>query len=163
MLTYVLPSVPPFAIIYALLFEHVRHNLAPGEKHYFVSTKVMSSAALTVPLLFVFAVTIVLPKLTPALSQKQLVDTFRQLSPGGGEELVFVGGKPYSGLFYSQGLAELVSASDPSLVRNELAEDEDIYFAVANKSRKTMPQEMNLLTAEVKDFPKFHLRRKLYP
>lgn len=160
MLPYVLPSVVPFSVFLSLVFNYISKTSEHEQTPKCISRWVFCSFAFFVPLLFGFAALFVIPKMSYKLSEKDLVESFLRLKEEK-EELVFIGGRPYSGLFYAGDAAEYVPSGNPEKVLLELGEKEDIYFAVAHRIANSLPPEVNVITEVVSDFSKFSLRKKV--
>ena len=161
MLPYTLPCLPAFALVCGFLAKEIKRQLNAGERApWFAKEGTVAATAALVPVVFSIAALLVLPQLSDELSEKALVNVFQAMAKSSGEKLVFIGSKPYSGLFYANGEAKLIDDEKLSEVDEALAKKENKYFAIANKVSKFMPQALYTQTVEVAQSPKYVLRKR---
>ncbi len=162
MLPYMLPSAPAFALLFAYLAKEVTGRLGHDSIPWFAQFRTAAATVFLVPVIFVAAAVVIMPAMGQKLSQRELVQTFLKLNQENDNKLVFVGNKPYSGLFYAQGRAKFIHSGKFEQIRKEFKDQEASYFALEDKEWIYMPQEMTTQTEEVAKFPKYSLRRELY-
>ena len=95
LITYVLPSLPAFALLVAEAWSAVGDERGRGS-----TTKLWS---LAIPVLVVLGLVFVEPRVAPQYSHKALVAQYRALRANGAERLIYVKDAPESAEFYASG------------------------------------------------------------
>jgi len=103
MITYLLPSLPAFAILTALVLQEVGRLTAAGERPWFICPAAARCSLLIVPVAFTTVAMVVLPFIGNSRSQRELVSAFRAAQDEHAADLLYIGRLPYSAEFYSNG------------------------------------------------------------
>lgn len=146
--TYVYPGIPGLALLLAEVWQNRS------------SDKVMrwrAGACLIIPLLFIGAVIFVFPKQAPMRTEKFLVERYQQLDPAQASRLVYVGERPFSAQFYSQGRARRIDG--PEQLPQALASGGRDFFALPTGSFKTLPQAVRVRLDRIGTYGRFELLR----
>jgi 4-amino-4-deoxy-L-arabinose transferase-like glycosyltransferase len=131
--TYVLPGLPPLALLVSDLWRpderDVRTLRAP--------IRVLLVAGLTLPILFVGGIVVERDRFDQALSHKTIVQTWAAQRANGGERLVYVGRPPPSAEFYSRGKA--MQVPDPATLASLLDEPAADFIALRADDLARLP------------------------
>jgi 4-amino-4-deoxy-L-arabinose transferase-like glycosyltransferase len=127
--TYVYPGIPGLALLLAGIWQDRRSDRV---------TRLRVGACLIVPLLFLGTVIFVFPKQAPMRTEKFLVERYQQLDPAHASHLIYVGERPFSAQFYSQGRAERIDGSEH--LTQALAGGGRDFFALPAGSFKMLPE-----------------------
>ncbi|HEY1458970.1 MAG TPA: glycosyltransferase family 39 protein [Casimicrobiaceae bacterium] len=101
--TYVLPSLPAFALLVGEAWSRVvQAGREPAATRY---------NALVMPVVMVLAVLFALPRIAPAYSHKALVAEYLSRRQGPAQELVYLGAPPLSAEFYASGKIRSVASA----------------------------------------------------
>lgn len=149
--TYVLPSLPAFALlfsIYAQAFFPIGNAPLLG--------RILIVAGVLVPITFLGLGVISLTVPTTLKTEKQLVAVARaQMS--GGKKLYFVHSRPFSARFYSDGKAELVALSE--LEKLVLEKGELALFAVPKGKESSIGESVRARMVEMYKSRRYTLYR----
>jgi 4-amino-4-deoxy-L-arabinose transferase-like glycosyltransferase len=163
MITYVLPSLPPFAILTVSSLYALKERFRDGETSILFDRRLLTVSAAAVPLLFLVAAYTVIPRLATQRSQRDLVRMFLQLDVDGDAELVYTDTMPHTGDFYTKGRASDIPDESLATVLHELRDLDQDYFAIEDNELEQFPLEGLRLTTEVGRFGKYTLRREFDP
>ncbi|CAB3850788.1 Undecaprenyl phosphate-alpha-4-amino-4-deoxy-L-arabinose arabinosyl transferase [Achromobacter mucicolens] len=132
--TYVLPSLPAFAMLLALLAK----QLSPAEAvPRLVRILVVTGALVPIAAIGLGLVSLMAP--TKLKTEKQLVAVARsQMSEG--QKLYFVHSRPFSARFYSGGTAELIASGE--LEKLSLEKDAYAFVAIPKGKESSIEQSV---------------------
>ncbi len=106
--TYVLPGLPAFALLVARAWDGLAET-TPWRRS-------VKYHPLLIPVGTVFAVLLVVPRLAPSYTQRDLVQRYFAARGAASERLVYYGETPHSAEFYARGKIDLArSSADLSL------------------------------------------------
>lgn len=144
--SYVLPGLPAAAMLGVIAFGTTWGKSGGALRGYGMGAAVTSSF-----LLFLTATILAgfFPEKLNLRSQKALVATARALDPDA--QLYIVGGRSYSGDFYSQGTARSIDA-DPLELAAILTAPEAAYLAVSRRRLAQVAQYSRAQLVHVQDF-----------
>ena len=163
MITYVLPSLPPFAILTMSSLYALKEQRRERETCLLIDRRLLATSAVVVPLLFLVAAYTVIPRLANHRSQRDLVRSFIQLDANGDAELVYTDTMPHTGDFYARGRASDIPDESLATVLRELRDLDQDYFAIEDDELELFPLEGLRLTTEVGRFGEYTLRREFDP
>jgi 4-amino-4-deoxy-L-arabinose transferase-like glycosyltransferase len=146
--TYVYPGIPGLALLLAEIWQDRRSDRA---------MRLRAGACLIVPLLFIAASIFVFPKQAPMRTEKFLVERYQQLDPAQASRLVYVGERPFSAQFYTQGRALRIDG--PEQLTQALASDGQDFFALPAGSFKSLPEAVRVRLDRIGTYGRFELLR----
>jgi 4-amino-4-deoxy-L-arabinose transferase-like glycosyltransferase len=146
--TYIYPGIPGLALLLAEIWQDRRSDSA---------MRLRAAVCLIVPLLFVGAVIFVFPKQAPMRTEKFLVERYQQLDPAQANHLIYVGDRPFSAQFYSQGKALRIDG--PEHLTQALAGGKQDFFALPTGSFKTLPDGVRARLDRIGTYGRFELLR----
>lgn len=156
LLTYVLPSLPAFALLMA---EALPRDTQRGT----TANTVLGSARLTficliTPLIALLLLVFVVPQVSPYKSQKELVAQYRALRSDSSSRLIYWSNRPHSAEFYSQGKVE--ETSDINKVAMFVSDAKESFIAAREDDLKRMPHAVLVQLEPVGRFGHYELLRK---
>ncbi len=128
LITYLLPSLPAFAILMAIALSPFNNKLVV--RPWFFSFKTFKYAALATPLVGLMAALTFLPVLGRKNSQWDLVKIFETQRTDKTGSLFYIQGMPPSADFYANGDAVLIQDEYQQKVENVLANHHDDFFVI---------------------------------
>ncbi len=146
--TYVYPGIPGLALLLAEIWHDRRSDRI---------TRLRAGACLIIPLLFIGAVVFVFPKQAPMRTEKFLVERYQQLDPEQASRLIYVGERPFSAQFYTQGRALRIDS--PEHLTQALESGGQDFFALPTGSFKTLPQAVRVRLDRIGTYGRFELLR----
>ncbi len=152
LITYALPSLPPFALLTACGLRTVLSR----------SLRPVLATALLVPVLFPVVALGVMPALARERSQAALAHAFEEGCPPGGARhcvLVYADDVP-AGDFYTRGRAVELRGRSSSDVARKLGDEVVHYFAVRRQDRGWLPHQFWERTDSLGSFGRYELRRE---
>jgi len=141
--TYVLPSLPAFALLLAVALQRKRVGSRIDPTHPALVGTIAVLVAGTV------MVTLVFPWLAPKHTEKHLVADYSELA-GMGDPLVYYKKRRYSAEFYSQGRVEL--APSPAELREIMARPSTAWVAIRPKDFESIPADLRLRLNLIEDW-----------
>ena len=148
--TYVLPGLPAFAI---LLTELLFLSFSKNQR----ISKQIISIGLIIPLLFLFALPIVI-NVAHKNSQKYIVNKYQSLCSKPNCKLVYLFDPPYSAEFYSLGKVKQLEIEQ---VIPLLEDENQDYFVARNKKLTKFPVTFISKLEKVKQYNEYTLFREL--
>ena len=127
--TYVLPSLPAFALLVGEAWSRVAEaGREPAGTKY---------NALVMPVLMVLAVLFALPRIAPAYSHKTLVSEYMTRRESPAQELVYLGAPPLSAEFYASG--KIRSVGSPTELDALVRAGKSDFFVLTDAQLAAMP------------------------
>jgi len=161
MITYVLPGMPAFALLTAWSLRGVLERTELSRRPWFATNGFLFGSLAVVPAGFLIIALAILPREGEEHSQKHIIRRFRELSLDTHAELVYTDDMPYTGEFYSEGLAIDIPDVNAEKIRAKFKDGDQDYFAIRNKHLDDWPPEALSLTLEVGRFGKYVLRKEM--
>lgn len=157
MFTYVLPIIPPFAILVTRLLISFRSEPSVP---WFAGLRPLASVFFLVPVLFAIAAFTVIPSVGDTRSQRDLIRHFDELNAANPGGLIYTDEMPYSGDFYSEGLATDIPDESTATMRLHLSDLDVDYYVIEEGDLDEFPVEGFSQTEEVGRFGEYVLRRE---
>lgn len=146
--TYIYPGIPGLALLLAEIWQDRRSDKA---------MRLRAGACLIVPLVFLGILIFVFPKQAPMRTEKFLVERYQQLDPAHASHLIYVGERPFSAQFYSQGRAQRIDG--PEHLTQALAGGGRDFFALPAGSFKMLPETVREKLDRLGTYGRFELVR----
>ena len=128
--TYVLPGLPAFALLVARAWDGLAET-TPWRRS-------VKYHPLLIPVGTVFAMLLVVPRLAPSDTQRDLVQRYFAARGAASERLVYYGETPHSAEFYARGKTDLArSSADLAL---HLQEPGRAFFVVKASQLAALPE-----------------------
>ena len=156
-ITYVLPGLPAFALLTALLVQANQTLEHPAESIGFTRSRVAVLLALLVPLGFTALAFLALPPLGLERSHKTVAEYFDQRNQDGTGTLVYPRRMPHSADFYARGYAKQLERE--SITEEFLAHinDESVnYYVIYSEDLTRFPEILKLIR-KVQEFEEYAL------
>jgi 4-amino-4-deoxy-L-arabinose transferase-like glycosyltransferase len=125
--TYVLPSLPPTALLVAGLWKTKSsrmHTNKPTRK----SIAVIAIAGLLIPVIYLAVVIFHMPKVANHNSEKFLIEKFNEIKNNDQVRLIYLYILPSSAEYYSHGKTEVIHST--AEIRKIVNQEQSVYFAV---------------------------------
>jgi 4-amino-4-deoxy-L-arabinose transferase-like glycosyltransferase len=156
LLTYVLPSLPAFALLMVEALPWVARQETNADT---VRNNVkLASTCLATPLIGLLFVIFVVPNVAPYKSQKELIALYKTLRSDPSSRLIYLSNRPYSAEFYSLGKAEQIA----DLNKDEifLSDTKESFFAVREEDLEQMSYAVLMRLQPMGRFGNYELLRK---
>lgn len=164
MFPYVLPCMPPLAILTACFVERIYGSCAQSERPWFVSHRTIRICLFAVPLVFSVAAITVYPIFFSLRSQKDTIALFHALDRNKNATLLYTDRMPLSADFYARGVAVRDNPGESKVaVERALHDSNQQYYAIESTDRHEFPPDGFVLTEKVAHLGKFEIRREFDP
>jgi 4-amino-4-deoxy-L-arabinose transferase-like glycosyltransferase len=162
LMTYVLPSIAPFALLTARALLVIK-DVGRGETPWFLSPVKLGCVAAFVPFSVLIASFTFLPYVGRENSQFNVAQAFQTLASSEEATLIYTNRMPYSADFYTQGKAKDIPDESLEKALRELYDDNEDFFAIRKDNIDRFPKEFLRSTTEIGLFGGYILRRELNP
>lgn len=160
MYTYVLPTLPPFAILTALLVKKTTKADYPSRVPWFLHPQTIGTLIFPVPTLFILVCLTVLPWQAELRSQRAVAQLMNLLKKEEGADMIYHAKMPYSAYFYMPGVAKEAAEGKPEELLRETEDGEQDFFAIKESHLSCLPPEFLKMTEEVGKIGKFSIRQE---
>lgn len=161
LITYLLPSLPAFAILMAAALRSC--NDEKTTRPWFSSFNAFKYTALFFPLVGLLAAVTFLPIEGRKNSQWDLVRVFKELRKDKTGSLFYIQSMPQSADFYADGDAVLIQDHYQEKMATELSDDNDDFFVIQESDLKKFSSELLAKIHEVGKFNKNILYQEIVP
>jgi 4-amino-4-deoxy-L-arabinose transferase-like glycosyltransferase len=152
--TYVLPGLPAFALLLAILWRPTDDDARALRP----TVRLGIAAGLILAVVFVGGILALRTRFETALSHKALVRTFEARRAHAGERLIYVAQAPTSAEFYSQGKAIMVR--DTAALLPYLADSHADFIVVRGQDLDALPAEVSARLSPLGSFGEYRLLRE---
>ena len=155
--TYVLPGLPPFALLVGELWRPA----ATGAGALRPAVRTVLVTGLILPVGFVAGIVALNHRFETELSHKALVRSYDTLRGGPSERLIYVGQRPVSAEFYARG--KLVRVADPAALRPYLDDAPADFVVLRVRDLAALPDEIRSRLTPLGEFGEYRLFREKQP
>ena len=159
LITYLLPSLPAFAILMAAALRSFNEELTP--RPWFFSFKAFKYTALFFPLVGLLAAMTFLPIEGRRNSQWDIARLFQELRKDQTGSLFYIQSMPQSADFYAGGDAILVQDHYQQRLETELSDDNDDFFVIQKSDLNKFSPDLLTKIHKVGKFNKNILYREM--
>jgi hypothetical protein len=156
LLTYVLPSLPAFALLMVETLQ--RHAPRETTTNTILDRAWLTFMGLPVPMIALSLIIFIIPNVAPFKSQKDVVARYKALRSDSSSPLIYLFDKPYSAEFYSQGKAEQIA--DVNKAALYLSGAKESFVVARDEDLKRMPHTVLMQLEPIGKFGRCELLRK---
>jgi 4-amino-4-deoxy-L-arabinose transferase-like glycosyltransferase len=153
--TYVLPGLPAFALLLAVLWRPVDDEVRALRP----PVRLAIAAGIVLSCVFVWAILAMRPRFENEFSQKALVYAYEAQRDHPGERLIYFGPAPSSAEFYTQG--KVIMVRDTAALLPYLADSDADFIAMRGQTLASLPVEVRSRLSPVGRFGEYQLLREV--
>jgi hypothetical protein len=153
--TYVLPGLPAFALLLAVLWRPVDDEARALRR----PVRFAIAAGIVLACVFVWAILAMRPRFENEFSQLALVHAYEAQRDHSGERLIYFGPAPSSAEFYTQGKA--ITVRDTATLLPYLADSDADFIAMRGQALAALPIEVRSRLSPVGRFAEYQLLREV--
>jgi len=142
LMTYIIPSLPPFALLLTYFLTALDFNSESGKRPWFLSMKVILPMVSIVPVFVFFAAFTFLPFMGNQYSQLEIVKMFEKHRRSIDAELVYIEEMPHSADFYSNGQAKDITDEYGAKIMQEINDQDEDFFVVESQYIYRLPYDI---------------------
>jgi len=152
--TYVLPGLPPFALLVGELWRPA----AAGEEALRPAVRTVLVTCLILPVAFAGGIVALNHRFETELSHKALVRTYETLRDSAAERLIYVGQRPVSAEFYARG--KLLKVGDAAALAPHLDDARGDFIVLRARDFAELPAETRARLTPLGEFGEYRLLRE---
>jgi hypothetical protein len=153
--TYVLPGLPAFALLLAVLWRPADNEVRVLRP----PVRLAIAAGIVLSCVLVWAILAMRPRFENEFSQKALVYAYEAQRDHPGERLIYFGPAPSSAEFYTQG--NVIMVRDKAALVPYLADSETDFIAMRGQALAALPVEVRSRLSPVGRFGEYQLLREV--
>jgi 4-amino-4-deoxy-L-arabinose transferase-like glycosyltransferase len=148
--TYVLPGLPAFALI----LSEMLNNYKNPSGYRRLAWQCIAIAIIT-PTVFCLGLLFLPSAIVEKKTQKGIVSHYLDLRPALTSKLIYIGSRPYSAEFYSQGKAQL--ATTPENIRSYLIDNQQDIFVIRKNSLGNLPEDVKANLSRIGEYGEYQM------